>query len=127
MIVVLVALSIIACVLLVLVILAQNPKGGGVGSQFGGSGSPIMGVKKTGDILEKLTWGFVIAIMVISITSSLFIATPKEIENTTAGYDIENRGGGQTNDMLQNLTQEEESGAVEGDGDDGLGLEDLEE
>lgn len=57
--------------LLVLVILAQNSKGGGLTSQFGGSAaSNIIGVKKTGDLLEKLTWSFVIAIMVLSLSTS---------------------------------------------------------
>lgn len=57
--------------LLVLVILAQNSKGGGLTSQFGGSAaSNIIGVKKTGDLLEKLTWSFIIAIMVLSLSTS---------------------------------------------------------
>lgn len=64
-------------VLLVLVILAQNSKGGGLTSQFGGSSaSNIIGVKKTGDLLEKLTWGFVIAIMVLSLVASTKMVTP---------------------------------------------------
>jgi preprotein translocase subunit SecG len=59
-------------VLLVLVILAQNAKGGGLTSQFGGSSaSNIIGVKKTGDLLEKLTWGFIIVIMVLSLTTTV--------------------------------------------------------
>jgi preprotein translocase subunit SecG len=58
-------------ILLVLVILAQNAKGGGLTSQFGGSSaSNIIGVKKTGDLLEKLTWSFVIAIIVLSMSTS---------------------------------------------------------
>jgi preprotein translocase subunit SecG len=64
-------------VLLVLVILAQNAKGGGLTSQFGGSSaSNIIGVKKTGDLLEKLTWGFVISIMVLSLLASTRIVVP---------------------------------------------------
>jgi preprotein translocase subunit SecG len=64
-------------VLLVLVILAQNAKGGGLTSQFGGSSaSNIIGVKKTGDLLEKLTWGFIIAIMVLSLSTNLI--TPSQ-------------------------------------------------
>lgn len=64
-------------VLLILVILAQNSKGGGLTSQFGGSSaSNIIGVKKTGDLLEKLTWGFIIAIMVLSLTLSTNFVTP---------------------------------------------------
>lgn len=66
-----IGLIIFFCFLLVLVILAQNAKGGGLASQFGGSAaSNIIGVKKTGDLLEKLTWTFVIAIMVLSMSTS---------------------------------------------------------
>ena len=60
--------------LLILVVLAQNPKGGGLSSQFGGAGvSQVMGVKKTGDLLEKLTWGFSITILSLTLLSNLFI------------------------------------------------------
>ena len=73
----LLSLILLACGLLVLVILAQNSKGGGLSSQFGGSGaSNMIGVKKTGDLLEKLTWGFIIAIFVLSIATNL-IDTPQ--------------------------------------------------
>ena len=69
-----IGLIIFFAILLVLVILAQNAKGGGLSSQFGGSGaSNIMGVKKTGDLLEKLTWSFVVAIMVLALSTN-FIA-----------------------------------------------------
>ena len=65
-----ISLIIFFAVLLVLVILAQNAKGGGLTSQFGGSAaSNIIGVKKTGDLLEKMTWSFIIAIMVLSLST----------------------------------------------------------
>ena len=66
-----IGLAIFFAILLVLVILAQNSKGGGLTSQFGGSSaSNIIGVKRTGDLLEKLTWGFAIAIMVLAMSTS---------------------------------------------------------
>ena len=69
-----ISLIVFAAVLLVLVILAQNSKGGGLSSQFGGSGaSNLIGVKKTSDLLEKLTWGFAITIMVLTLTSSMLL------------------------------------------------------
>lgn len=72
-----ISLIIFSAVLLVLVILAQNSKGGGLSSQFGGSGaSNLIGVKKTTDLLEKLTWGFAVFIMVMSLSSSMVI--PKQ-------------------------------------------------
>jgi len=67
-------LAIIVAVLLVLIVLMQNSKGGGLSSQFGGGGAQqVIGVKKTTDILEKATWGLVIALIVFSLSSSLMI------------------------------------------------------
>ncbi|WP_081659323.1 preprotein translocase subunit SecG [Pedobacter glucosidilyticus] len=62
----LIILAIIICILLVLIILVQNPKGGGLSSGFSSSNN-IMGVQRTGDILEKGSWGLAIALMVISL------------------------------------------------------------
>ena len=77
-----IGLIILLCILLVLVVLAQNAKGGGLSSQFGGSAaSNIIGVKKTGDLLEKLTWGFVIAIFVLTLSTNLMDADQAS-ENT---------------------------------------------
>lgn len=67
-------LIILTAILLVLVILAQNSKGGGLTSQFGGSGaSNMIGVKKTGDLLEKLTWGMITTIFVLAIASNFLV------------------------------------------------------
>jgi preprotein translocase subunit SecG len=70
---VLIILAMVASVLLVLVVLAQNSKGGGASGLLGGSGaSNVIGVKKTGDILERLTWAFAIAIILFSLGANLF-------------------------------------------------------
>ncbi|QJX48798.1 preprotein translocase subunit SecG [Hymenobacter taeanensis] len=64
----LVVLILFVCLLLGLVVLAQNPKGGGISSQFGAGGAAqLMGVKRTGDLLERLTWGLAIALIVLSL------------------------------------------------------------
>src|ERR1043165_3967952 len=69
--VLLISLSIVSAILLVLVVLAQNSKGGGLSGQFGGSAaSNLIGVKKTGDVLERLTWGFAIAIIAFSLATN---------------------------------------------------------
>lgn len=65
-------LSIIVCVLLVLIVLIQNPKGGGLSSNFSSS-SQLMGVQKTGDILEKGTWGLAIALMVFAMAINVSV------------------------------------------------------
>ncbi|MCR5889922.1 preprotein translocase subunit SecG [Hymenobacter sp. J193] len=64
----LISLIILVCLLLALVVLAQNPKGGGLSSQFGAGGTAqLMGVKRTGDLLERLTWGFAIGLIVLAL------------------------------------------------------------
>src|SRR5690606_29717851 len=94
-----IGLIIFFCFLLVLVILAQNAKGGGLTSQFGGSAaSNIIGVKKTGDLLEKLTWSFVVAIMVLSLSTSFM--TPN---NQAPTDDILQRAGEQAPVTTPNL------------------------
>ena len=71
-----IGLIIFVAILLVLVILAQNSKGGGLTSQFGGSAaSNIIGVKKTGDLLEKLTWTFVVLIMALALSTNFITPT----------------------------------------------------
>lgn len=80
---VIVTLILIVAILLILVVLAQNPKGGGLSSQFGGSGSTqLMGVKKTNDLLEKLTWGFAIALLVLSVATNF--VTPQQVEGISS-------------------------------------------
>lgn len=59
-------LIVIASVLLTLVVFAQNPKGGGLSSDFG-SAQQIGGVQKTNDFIEKATWILAAFIMVTSI------------------------------------------------------------
>jgi preprotein translocase subunit SecG len=61
----------IISILLMLVVLIQNPKGGGLASNFS-AGNQIFGAGKTSDLVEKLTWGFAIAIILISVYTSSF-------------------------------------------------------
>ena len=66
-------LIIIASIILGLIILIQNPKGGGLSSSLGGFGNQLMGVKQTTDVLEKGTWLFAGIIGVLCLTSAMFI------------------------------------------------------
>ncbi len=70
-----ITIIIIVALLLILVVLAQNSKGGGLSSQFGGSGgtSQVMGVKRTGDLLERMTWGLAITLLVLSLSTHMFL------------------------------------------------------
>ena len=64
---------ILASIILGVIVLIQNPKGGGLNSSLGGFGNQLMGVRQTTDVLEKGTWVFAGIIGVLCITSALFI------------------------------------------------------
>ena len=60
---------IVCAVLLILIVLVQNSKGGGLASGFG-QGNQVMGVKKTADFLEKATWTLAIALLSFCLLAS---------------------------------------------------------
>lgn len=75
----LISLIIIFSALLVVLILVQNPKGGGISGEFSSSGATQMfGVQKTGDIVEQLTWGFSIAILIFVLVTNFTLSETKE-------------------------------------------------
>lgn len=59
-------LVLLASVLLIFVVYIQNPKGGGLSSDFGSPGQ-LGGVKKTNEFIDKLTWSLAGIIVVASI------------------------------------------------------------
>ena len=61
-------LIVIAAILLTLLVLVQNSKGGGLAAGFAG-GNQVMGAPKTADFLEKATWTLVAIIIAFSIVS----------------------------------------------------------
>ena len=67
-------LVILASVILGLIVLVQNPKGGGLAGNIAGFSNQFMGVKQTTDVLEKGTWIFAALIAVLCLTSSFFIS-----------------------------------------------------
>ena len=60
----------IVCFLLIIVIMVQNPKGGGLSSTLGGS-TQMGGVQKTTDFLDKSTWTLATILIVLIMLSSL--------------------------------------------------------
>ena len=66
-------LIVLASVILGLIVLIQNPKGGGLAGNIAGFSNQFMGVKQTTDVLEKGTWIFAAIIGVLCLTASLLI------------------------------------------------------
>jgi len=67
-------LIVIVGILLGLVILVQNPKGGGLATGFSGA-HQIGGVQGTAHFLEKATWYLIVAMMVLCVLSSYYYST----------------------------------------------------
>ncbi len=79
----------IVCVLLILIVLVQNSKGGGLASNFQSSGQ-VMGVRKTADFLEKATWVLAGSLLVLAILGSAFIPREYVEEKSRVQEQIEN-------------------------------------
>ena len=71
-----VSLIVLAAIFMILVVLIQESKGGGLASNFSSSNA-IMGVRKTTDVVEKATWFLAIAMVVLSVACA-YVA-PKAI------------------------------------------------
>ena len=69
-----IVLIVLAALLMCFVVLIQNSKGGGLASSFASS-NQIMGVRKTTDFIEKLTWGLAGFMVVISIACAYVLPT----------------------------------------------------
>jgi preprotein translocase subunit SecG len=83
------ALITLVCFLLIIAVMVQNPKGGGLSSSLGGS-QMLGGVQKTTDFLDKSTWTLAAALIVLILLSSL---------------SFPGRGGGQTESKVIEQTE----------------------
>ncbi|MFN8252806.1 MAG: preprotein translocase subunit SecG [Ferruginibacter sp.] len=90
-------LVIIASVVLGLIVLIQNPKGGGLSASLGGFSNQLMGVKQTTDVLEKGTWIFAAVVGLLCLVSPAFI--PKS--------------GSQSNKVTEGMSTQQPAKAVQ--------------
>ena len=83
--VLIIVLIVIVSLLIGIVVLVQNPKGGGLAEGFQGAAS-VGGVKKTTDFLEKSTWYLTVVLFVLCLASTAFFNTSGgegEVERNT--------------------------------------------
>ena len=81
-------LIVIAAVLLTLLVLVQNSKGGGLAAGFA-SGNQVMGAPKTADFLEKATWTLVALIVVFAIAAVGFNKGQAEMADEQSVIQVE--------------------------------------
>ena len=85
---VLTVLVLIASILITLIVLLQNGKGGGLASNFV-AGNQTFGVRQTTDILEKITWGLVAFIFVFSIVTTFTLNNGGKAVDYTEKIEVE--------------------------------------
>lgn len=82
-------LIIIDCILLILIVLVQNSKGGGLAAGFTSS-NQYMGVRKTADFLEKATWTLASALLVLCVISTMSLHSTSEEKKSLIENQIKN-------------------------------------
>ena len=85
---VLTVLVLLASVLITLIVLLQNGKGGGLASNFV-AGNQTFGVRQTTDILEKITWGLVGFIFLVSVVTSFTMSSKVSEVDITEKIELE--------------------------------------
>jgi preprotein translocase subunit SecG len=85
---ILAVLALVGSVLITLIVLLQNSKGGGLASNFT-AGNQTFGVRQTTDILEKITWGLAAFILVVSIVTSLSMGRGTSTIDITEKIELE--------------------------------------
>src|SRR5438552_19007631 len=98
-------LIVLACGLLGIIVLIQNPKGGGLSGTFGGFGNQIMGVKQTTDVLEKGTWLFAGIVALLCIISSLFFTGAAKTSGSEVIQNLNTNGSNTAPAAKPNTTQ----------------------
>ena len=80
-----VILIVLASVLMCMIVLIQNSKGGGLAAGFDSS-NQIMGVRKTTDFLEKATWSLAAFMVVLSIVAAYALQSNNSTSNSDEVY-----------------------------------------
>lgn len=78
-------LIILVCVLIIGIVVIQNPKGGGVSSGFGGV-NQIAGVKQMTEGVERITWILAVVLFVLCLASAFIMGNGKSASATDPNY-----------------------------------------
>ena len=82
-------LIVIVSILLTIIVLVQNSKGGGLAANFA-SGNQAFGVRQTADFLEKATWTLAITVIVLCVLATAFVTSGGTSKSDTVQQRIEN-------------------------------------
>ncbi len=96
------SIIILASVLLIFVVYVQNPKGGGLSTDFGAA-HQLGGVQKTNDFIDKATWSLAALIGALSI----FLTIQLKSDAPTPQENPDQTEQGQTQGQVQTQGQAE--------------------
>nr|WP_315123431.1 preprotein translocase subunit SecG [uncultured Porphyromonas sp.] len=102
-------LILLASIGLVLLVIVQKSKGGGLASPFASTNN-IMGVRKTTDVLEKATWWLFGTVAVLCIVSTRFTSTGTNASSRTQEVLEQNAAKGSAPVALPNFGGEAPTG-----------------
>ncbi len=97
-------LILITCILIGLIVLVQNSKGGGLASNFASS-NQIMGVRKTADFLERATWTLAVVLLFLCLASVFSI--PRNNQDNTAKTELSTESATPANAPAQAPAQQQ--------------------
>jgi preprotein translocase subunit SecG len=64
----------IVALLLVIAVLIQNPKGGGIDTTYGSGAQQMFGAARSTETIEKITWYLATALIILCIASYFLIS-----------------------------------------------------
>lgn len=88
-----IVLTLLVAILLIGVVLIQKSKGGGLSSTFAGS-NQIMGVRRTNNFIEKVTWTLAGAIALLSVLCTYTMPDAITSQSRVKGTATEQTTGG---------------------------------
>ncbi|MFA0964265.1 preprotein translocase subunit SecG [Roseivirga sp. BDSF3-8] len=125
---IIISISIFVALLLILVVLAQNSKGGGLSSQFtGGGANQIIGVKRTTDLLEKVTWTLAIGLVILCVSSSFVIDDTAVVNDEFTSPNLERAREDQPGSLFESTQETLEENAPDQEMEIGTATEEAQE
>lgn len=74
--------SVLVALALILAIVVQNSKGGGLSATLGGSATQMLGARRSNEMIEKITWYLAVGLAVVAFAANIQLGTPKPTGNT---------------------------------------------
>ncbi|MEM7656607.1 MAG: preprotein translocase subunit SecG [Bacteroidota bacterium] len=69
--------SVLVALTLILAIVVQNSKGGGLSPTLGGSATQMLGARRSNEMIEKITWYLAAGLAIVAFAANIHLGTPK--------------------------------------------------